>query len=255
MNFKVAAAGIALAAAGAGEARADRRAYGETYEAVTAPRGELDVELWTTVSQAGELDGGPSSQGGRQMVELEYGITDRWDVALYNMVDITTDKGDTASGYAGFKVETRYRPTARGQWVVDPVFYLEAQERTRGDARGSLEAKLIVAKDFGKVNVAVNLAAEEEQLPANDHNLEIEWAAGTSYEFSPAFIVAAEVFGKDEKNEEGDVESRAWAGPCVSWAMGRKGTLHGVWVTLAGGVGLTSESDDVYGRAIVGLQF
>src|SRR5438105_2686043 len=155
MNFKSMFIFAALAAVvAAREARADRRAYGETYEAVTAPRGELDVELWTTGSQAGEIDGGPSSQGVRQMVELEYGITDRWDVALYNMVDLTTASGDTASGYAGFKIETRYRPTFRGEWFVDPVFYLEAQERTRGDAKGSLEGKLILAKDFGPVNVA-----------------------------------------------------------------------------------------------------
>src|SRR5689334_15608717 len=87
-------------AVGEGAARADRRAYGETYEAVIAPKGELDVEVWSTYAAAGELDGGPASRGAREMVELEYGITDRWDAALYNMVDLTGD-----SGYAGFKIE------------------------------------------------------------------------------------------------------------------------------------------------------
>src|SRR5215468_863925 len=155
----LAAALTAAALLPASTAHADRRAYGVTYEAVTAPRGELDVETWTTFAPQGEVDGGPSSRGLREMVELEYGITDRWDVALYNMLDITS--GDTESGYAGLKIETRYRPTDRGEWLVDPVFYFEFQQLFRGDANQKYEAKLILAKDFGKVNVAANLAVEE----------------------------------------------------------------------------------------------
>src|SRR5882757_10238258 len=95
-------------------AHADRRAYGVTYEAVTAPQGELDVETWSTFAPQGEVDGGPSSRGVREMIELEYGITDHWDAALYNMLDMITT-GDTDSGYAGFKIETRYRPSDRGE--------------------------------------------------------------------------------------------------------------------------------------------
>src|ERR1044071_8043753 len=123
-------------------AHADRRAYGTTYEAVTAPRGEIDVETWTTFAPQGQLEGGPSSRGMREMIELEYGITDRWDVALYNMLDVTS--GETESGYAGFKVETRYRPADRGEWFVDPVLYLEFQQLFRGDAKQKIEGKLIL---------------------------------------------------------------------------------------------------------------
>src|SRR5689334_16652529 len=135
----------------ANDALADRRAYGVTYEAVTAPKGELDLESWSTVAPAGEVPGGPSSRGFRQMLELEYGITDHWDVALYNMLDITS--GDTESGYAGLKLETRYRPSDRGEWPIDPVLYLEFQQLFRGDADQKYEAKLILAKDIGNLNV------------------------------------------------------------------------------------------------------
>src|SRR5258708_22248595 len=85
---------------GARPARADRRMYAETYEAVTAAKGELDVESWTTYAPLGELDGAAASRGVREMIELEYGLTHRWDVALYNMVDLITS-GTTTSGYAG----------------------------------------------------------------------------------------------------------------------------------------------------------
>ena len=249
--------GAALCAAAlipTSEALADRRAYGTTYEAVTAPRGELDVETWTTIAPQGEVDGGPSSRGMREMIELEYGITDRWDAALYNMVDMITS-GDTESGYAGFKLETRYRPADRGEWPVDPVFYLEFQQLFRGDANQKAEAKLILAKDIGDVNIAANLALEEERLSDATWNTEVEYAAGTSYALSPAWMLGAEVFGKAEKGEMGGIDNRSWAGPAVSWAGGGKGALRGVWVTLAGGAGLTHESDAYYARLIVGFQF
>lgn len=233
---------------------ADRRAYGVTYEAVTAPKGELDVETWSTFAPDGEVDGGPSSRGVREMIELEYGMTDHWDVALYNMLDMITS-GDTKSGYAGLKVETRYRPSDRGEWPVDPVLYLEFQQLFRGDARQKYEAKLILAKDIGKVNIAANIALEEERTTEPAWNTEVEYAVGSAYALSPAWSVGAELFGKAEKGEMGGVENRSWAGPAVSWAGGGRGVLQGVWVTLSGGAGLGGEADPYYARAIIGLQF
>jgi hypothetical protein len=247
------AALVAVAVLASSEARADRRAYGTTYEAVTAPRGEIDLETWTTFAPEGEVDGGPSSRGLREMIEIEYGITDHWDAALYNMVDMITS-GDTDSGYSGFKIETRYRPTDRGEWIVDPVFYLEFQQLFRGDANQKYEAKLILAKDIGKVNIAANLALEEERTTDPAWNTEVEYAVGTSYALSPAWIVGAELFGKAEK-EEMEIENRSWVGPTISWAGSGSGALHGVWVTLAAGAGLGGEADPYYARAIVGFQF
>jgi hypothetical protein len=257
MTFKfitrAAPAAALLVLALAAPAHADRRAYGQTYEAVTASRGELDVEMWTTYANLGEVDGGPPSPGVREMIELEYGLTDRWDVALYNMLDITN--GDTDSGYAGFKIETRFRPTFRGEWIVDPVFYAEFQQLFRGDADQKLELKLILAKDVGPLNVALNLAFEGE-IAGGDFNPEFEWAFGASYGFGAAVKLGAEIFGKLERGEgdDGDVH-RVWAGPALSFATAPGGALRGLWVTVAAGAGLTAGSDDFYGRAIVGLQF
>jgi hypothetical protein len=250
-TFVVTSAALTFAASGA---HADRRAYGVTYEAVTAPQGELDVELWSTFAPQGEVGGGPSSRGVREMIELEYGITDHWDAALYNMFDVITS-GDTKSGYAGLKLETRYRPSDRGEWPIDPVFYLEFQQLFRGDARQKYEAKLILGKDVGNLNIAANIAVEEERTTDPAWKTEVEYAFGTSYAISPAWIVGAEVFGKAEKDEMGNIGSRNWAGPALSWAGGGRGALRGVWVTLAGGAGLGGEADPYYARAIVGLQF
>lgn len=241
------------------DALADRRAYGQTYEAVTAPKGEIDVESWSTFAPDGEVSGGPSSRGVRQMIELEYGITDRWDIALYNMLDMITS-GETDSGYAGLKVETRYRLSERGQWAVDPVLYLEFQQLFRGDADQKYEAKLILGKDIGKVNLALNVAFEEEKLEEGGWNSEVEYALGASYAITPAWVVGGEIFGKAEREEEmeggeKELENKSWIGPSVSWAGGGSGILRGVWVTLAGGAGLGDGADPYYARAIVGFQF
>lgn len=235
------------------EALADRRAYGTTYEAVTAPKGEIDVETWSTFAPQGEISGGPSSRGVREMIELEYGITDHWDVALYNMIDMITS-GETDSGYAGLKLETRYRPSDRGEWFVDPVFYLEFQQLFRGDANQKYEAKLILAKDIGNVNIAANLEIEEERMSDATWNTEVEYAFGSSYALSKAWIVGAELFGKAEKADM-EIENRSWVGPTLSWAGSGSGPLHGVWVTLAGGAGLGGAADPYYARAIIGFQF
>ncbi|HVX95409.1 MAG TPA: hypothetical protein VHK47_10905 [Polyangia bacterium] len=239
----------------AAPARADRRAYAVTYEAVTAPKGELDVELWSTYARDGEfLDGPPSAQGGfRHMVELEYGLTDRWDVALYNLLDTTSDSADT--GYGGLKVETRYRLLPAGSWIVDPIIYFEYQWLRHGDADSKYELKLILARDFGPWNVAFNVAGEGEHLRDGTWVPELEYALGVSRELGgPAFKVGYEIFGKAER-EGGESEAYAWTGPALSWATRFAGPMQGFWLTVGAGRGITDESETWYGRAIAGLQF
>jgi hypothetical protein len=240
----------------AAPARADRRAYAATYEAVTAPRGELDVEMWTTYARDGEvLDGSPYAKGFRHMLELEYGLTERWDVALYNLLD--TDTTSDTTSYGGLKLETRYRLLPAASWIVDPIIYFEFQYLRHGDAREKGEMKLILARDVDAWNFAVNLAGEAEHLGAGGFVPEMEVALGVSRELGgPAVKLGVELFGKAEKPPGGNIDTFAWTGPAVSWATRfpeRK--LQGVWMTVGAGRGLTSSSETWYGRAIVGLQF
>jgi hypothetical protein len=235
--------------------RADRRAYAATYEAVTAPQGELDVEAWSTYARDAEVLDGPPSRGFRNMLELEYGLTSRWDVALYNILDVDTTAG--TAGYGGLKLETRYRLAPAGTWFVDPVLYLEYQYLRHGDANHKLELKLILAKDIARWNVAFNLAAEAEHLVTGDTVPETEYALGVSRELAgPALKLGAEIFGKAEKPPGKSIQVFAWTGPAISWATRlSRGALQGLWVTVGAGRGLTSHSESWYGRTIVGLQF
>jgi hypothetical protein len=250
----VAGAAALTVSLSAAPARADRRAYTTTYEAVTAPKGELDVEMWSSYAQAGELLDGPASRGLRNMLELEYGITERWDMALYNMLDVTADSADT--GYAGAKVETRYRLLPAGSWILDPILYFEVQLLRRGDAKETFETKLILARDQGPWNFAFNVSFETEHLVSGGWTPELEYAAGVSRELAgPALKLGLEAFGKTEKDPGASVATFAWAGPALSWATRFEHGMEGIWVTVGGGHGLTDKSDAWYGRAIVGLQF
>jgi hypothetical protein len=63
--------------------------------------------------------------------------------------------------------------------------------------------------------------------------------------------VGAEAFGNVTEAEAGkdELESKAWAGPAISIAVGR------AWLVLATGFGLTDSSERVRARAILAFQF
>jgi hypothetical protein len=229
-----------------GLARADRRYYGETYNAATAPPGGLDVELWTTLTQpkAGSQD----IQFWRHQLELETGITPRWDVALYNVFDQIQGQ---AIQYQATKIETRYRLSDYGQWFVDPVLYFEARKEWTADKPLALEGKIILGKDIGPLNLSLNGLYEIEFIPnglGQEH--ELGYAAGASYELAPWVRVGGELFGSWTRAAEGGPWASAqYLGPAVSLAWSR------VWLVVAAGFGLTDASASSQLRAIAAFQF
>jgi hypothetical protein len=251
MRIRIATLSLAVAALAAlpAAARADRRYYGETYSAVTAPRGSLDLELWTTWYEPPR--DAPAGTPGlwRHQLELETGLTDRWDVALYGVAR-QIEGSDTE--FEALKLESRYALAAPGTWIVDPVVYVEVQKSFVDEKPWSVEEKLILGKDLGRLNLSLNVAAEQE-LEEGDVELEWEYALGSSWEVVPALRIGAEVFGVVEEEEVSpgreELESLLWAGPAASVAFGR------AWLVLAAGFGLNGDSDAVRARAILAFQF
>lgn len=227
-------------------ARADRRYYGETYNAVTAAPGGLDVEAWSTLYRAPK-EGGTSFW--RHSLELETGITERWDIALYN--DFRYDFGGSTR-YEALRAESRYRLSQPGEWFVDPILYLEVKKELIEDKPFAVEEKLILGKDVRAWNLSLNLVAEQEFIPGGGREYEYGYAAGVSYEVHHAVRVGGEIFGA-WTNVRGEGlstwEKQHWAGPAVSVAWSR------FWVVLAAGFGLTDESDRMRLRAVAAVQF
>ena len=92
----------------------------------------------------------------RHQLELETGLTDRWDVALYG---IARQIERRATELEAAKLETRYALARPGEWLVDPVLYLEAVKTFVDDRPFSLEGKLILGRDLGPLNLSANVAA------------------------------------------------------------------------------------------------
>jgi hypothetical protein len=230
-------------------ANADRRMFTSTYEYKTVPEGHTAIELWHTESRDTWDSSTPQSL--EHILELEHGLTDHWDIALYTVFDQVA--GGTVGGVttdsepfhlAETKVETRYRFADRGELPVDILAYGEFV-KAFGESVYEVEAKGIFARDFDKVTVALNVIAEIAfGKDAAETEPEFGWAAGATYEVHPKVNVGVETFGFIEEEEVG-----ASIGPAVSVAPDGQ-----FWATFTAGFGLTDEAPALSGRLIVGVE-
>src|SRR5689334_11982522 len=100
----------------ASTASADRRLFTHTYEYKTVPQGRRALEFWSTEDRATWDSDTP--QALEQILEIEHGLTDRWDAAVYTVfTQIASDDPLVAQPYQfhELKLETRYRFADRGE--------------------------------------------------------------------------------------------------------------------------------------------
>lgn len=225
-------------------ASADRRSFTYTYEYMTTPAGQTEVELWHTQSR--DTWDSSSPQRFQQQVEIEHGITDHWDAAMYtafSQVAASTPEASQPFGLDAVRLESRYRFAERGQWPVDTVAYLEVS-KDFGKGVYELEAKAILARDFDRLTVAANLIGEVElghDVPETE--FEFGFAGGATYEVTPKLHLGAETWGGF-----GEYDTRVSVGPAIGLAPS-----PGFWLALTTGFGLTENSDKLSGRLIMGL--
>ena len=221
------------------DALADWRGYVWTYEYMTMPKGAKEIEYYLT-TQIPDLSNEDINTM-KHYVELEYGITDHFDLALYQRYKQSNKDKESDFEYDGFKVRGRYRFGEKGQHFVDPLVYLEYIRDDDFSEPNVLEAKLILAKDIGKFNVAYNQIVKEELETAG--KTEHEYAFGLNYRGIPGVKLGLESKGNftDEKY---------YLGPSISYAFG-----HKFWTALGVGFGLNDNSDDLQARLIAGVPF
>jgi hypothetical protein len=235
-----------------GAAHADRRAFTHTYEYMTMPDGDTELEFYNTHTRP-EM-GEDRDAGFEWQLEIEHGLTERWDLSLY-----TVFAQDAAEGapfrYDATKLRTRYRFSERGMSVLDTLLYFEVAKQF-GENTWEFEPKLVLARDFGKFTAAANAIGEvelEEEVEMSTGNSEMAlafepgWAAGLTYEAVPQFKLGLETYGAVESpGDENEVE--AWAGPALSWAPSPR-----LWLATTAAFGLTGHSDELVMRFILGL--
>jgi hypothetical protein len=159
-------------------------------------------------------------------VELEYGLTDRWDLALYHVFTQSPSEG---FHFDSWRLETRYRPAEKGEWPVDLMLYFELERPADFTQTTETEEKVILEKDFGGIALVANLVAEQKLLRAYDGRL-FELDLGARYEISPALHLGAE-FWTLQQTGGGVSQSSYFAGPSLSLATGK------IWIQIGAGFG------------------
>lgn len=233
-------------------ARADRRSFGYTYEYATLPEGQTEVEIWHT--QARDTWQSGTAQRFEEKLEIEYGVTDHFDVSMYTVFAQSTDENLHLDAV---RIENRYRFADRGEWPVDTIAYVELAKDFDASIY-EVEGKAIFSRDFDKLLLAANAIAEiafGNNVPHRD--LSLGWSAGASYEITPKLRLGAETWGASEDNPDGNGTTlRAAVGPAISLAPTSKFWLAG---TAGFGLASTFESDDFSGaafsaRVVIGLE-
>jgi len=222
----------------ANPAHADRRSYVWTYEYMTMPKGMREIETYVTIEVPNTHKSNINSI--KPQLELEYGITDGWDVAMYQVWEFKNKRYENDSEYKGFKLRTRYKIGEKGKFFVDPLLYFEYIRDDDFSKPNAGEAKLVLAKDLGDFNVSYNQIIKRnlEREGKTDH----EYATGISYAFTPQLR-----FGLESK---GNYPQEKYAvGPTVSYSFKRG------FIALGAVFGLNKRTDDVQTRMIVGIPF
>jgi hypothetical protein len=243
---------LIVAAGAVSPAVAGSRRFTYVYEVMTSPPGDVEIENWVTWKTRKADDHGFDQVEFRH--ELEFGITDKFQVALY-LADWNYHHGMSA-GEPGFTlngsaVELIYNFTNP---VADPIGLAAYQEFKGGYRFFESESKLLAQKNFGRFVVAYNatLEAEWEGEGLEEREGEFQQSLGLSYEINPHFLFGAEFVHEVAFPDWSEAEpAKFFAGPNISF---RK---RNWWVTLTALGQITSAGDepDLQVRTIFGFSF
>ena len=94
---------------------ADRRKFVWSYQYGTLAPGAAEMEFYQTT----KVD---HTDSWEYRIEVEHGLTPKWDLSIYQ---IFAQKEGEAFKWDAVQVRTRYRLAEPGQFVLDPLLYLE----------------------------------------------------------------------------------------------------------------------------------
>ncbi len=212
---------VLIAALPALSAFGGARRFTYIYETTTAAPGTFEFENWVTWRTDRDDDSEFDRLDFRH--ELEFGITDRLQAAIY-FADWTYRDGrsveNDGSVYAGSAVEMIYNLTNPQTSMLGSALYGEV---AIGEDLVKLESKILLDKQFGPLVVAYNatVEAEWEGEDLDEKTGEFQQTLGASYEIKPQLLVGGELLHEIEFPEwrEGE-DSVVYAGPNMSVRFG-----------------------------------
>ncbi len=230
-------------------ATAGDRRFSYVYESTTAAKGEVEVENWATWKTRRDGSGRANEFDFRH--ELEYGVTDRLQAAIY-VADWKVSDGQAV--YKDTAAELIYNMTNPVTDLVGSAIYGEVK---LGDQQFKLEGKILLQKNFGPIVMAYNAGIEAEWEGERfgdyeERSGEFMQSFGVSYQVSPHFLLGGEFLhevGFDEWQEAGDPV--IYAGPNASFRFDR---FFVTTTAMVQATGVTDEPDFQL-RTIFGMHF
>jgi len=217
---------------------ADRRGYVWTYEYQTMPRGMSEVEYYGTMKMPDTND--PGIKTLEYWIEYEYGVTNHFDLALYQMFKTKGKREEVDTKYDGTKLRARYRFGEKGKYFLDPLLYVEYKRNAKHHDPHQLELKIILAKDIGHFNIAYNQILN--QALESDGITESEYALGIKYKLNNWFSLGMESKGSY-------LSDKYYLGPTFSFGFKR------FWIAAGFVSSMHRRADDLQVRVIAGIPF
>ena len=244
-------AAMLIATAAGPTALADDRRFTFVYEATTMPAGVVEYEQWITWKTHKDAD--PDFDRIDFRHELEFGVTDRFQVALY-LSDWRYQNGDSVANGAQWRdaaIEVIYNLTDP---VTEPFGLALYGELKLGDELVELEGKLIVQKDIGQWVLAWNgtIEAEWEGPDLAEDKGKLEQTFGASYQLSPKLLTGFELLHEVEYEDWSDWGDHVlYLGPNLSYRPGQW------WTTITPLIQVTDvdAEPDFQLRLIFGFDF
>jgi hypothetical protein len=197
--------------------KADKRSFVWTYEYKTMEAGEVELEHYLTIST-------PLSKSFKGVattdhnIELEIGMNDRFDFAVYQ---VFSQSPNSSFIYKGYKMRFRYRLGEKGSYLMDPLLYFEYKGKPDFSEHG-LEGKLILAKDIGNINIAINPVIEYE-FEDDDWESAFKYNAGISYKVGWLLNIGLEARGGANGH---------YVGPVLSHGTGKAWVAFGLAIAV-----------------------
>lgn len=215
---------------------ADRRKYVWTYQYGTIAPDASELEFYQT-TRIDQID------FWEYRIEIEHGISPKMDFSVYQIFAQTEG---SSLRWDAVQLRGRCRLAEPGRFLLDPLFYLEYNRNIDLSEPNKLEGKLILSRDFQKVNLALNPVYEIAWAPGEPEH-EFGFDAGLSYEFTYKLSVGIESTSRYELVDEGENEFGSYFGPTVSLATGT------AYYTVGYTWGLTDDSNDARVRFLMGV--